>query len=94
LYPYNYAISLNFTTKLVDLKKYMITIINFNENYIYMIMNYKMKKKDLEQDIHKKIYNKYKLEYDTYQKNINISISKIFLKYLLHLLYLLYLLYL
>jgi len=58
---------------------------------IYMIMNYKMKKKDLEQDIHKKIYNKYKLEYDIYQKNINISISKIFLKYLLHLLYLLYL---
>lgn len=54
-------------------------------------MNYKMKKKDLEQDIHKKIYNKYKLEYDIYQKNINISISKIFLKYLLHLLYLLYL---
>ena len=71
----------NFTTKL---ENYMIKIINFNENYMYdhELQN---EKKDLEQDIYKKIYNKYKPEYDTYQKNINISISEIFSKYLLHL---------
>ena len=50
--------------------------------YDYELQN---ENKDLEQDIYKKIYNKYKPEYDTYQKNINISISEIFSKYLLHL---------
>ena len=76
-----------FTTNLLEFNNNYVNknqIINFNTYYRY---NYKLQNenKDLKQDIYKKIYNKYKSEYDTYQKNIKISISKIFLKYFLHL---------